>query len=140
MEKKLELHQLAAYLPYGLKVKLLREEYEGVYNEFSFRPYLDYPLGIKINNDIIYAAMLTEIKPIVYPFDYLTKEITHNGETFVPTERISEYYGYDITIGEPINMMPYIVVQQLLEWKLDVFNLIEKKLAIDVTNEFNPYK
>lgn len=81
---KLELKHLAPYLPYGLKVKLLRKEYEGLYSEFSFRPYLDYPLGIKINNDTIYAAMLSEIKPILRPLSDLTKEIEHNGEKFVP--------------------------------------------------------
>lgn len=36
--------------------------------------------------------------------------------------------------------MPYWLVQKLLEWKFDIFGLIEKGLAIAVTDEFNPYK
>lgn len=86
---------------------------------------------------------LDRVKPILRPLSDLTKEITNDGETFVPIEQID---GWDtvaaklITKGN-INNAPYWVVQNLLSWRFDVFNLIESGEAIDVnTLGKNPYE
>ena len=76
-------------------------------------------------------------KLILRPLSDLTKEIEHNGERFVPIVLLEDYidfqYGYE--------RIEYWKIQQLFEWKFDIFNLIEKGEAIDVnTLQTNPYK
>lgn len=79
-----------------------------------------------------------EIKPLLRPLSDLTKEIEHNGERFVPIERISEMYGIDIMTDErnnliaPITLEPYNAIRQLCEWHFDLFNLVSRNLAIDL--------
>ena len=70
---KLTIEHLAPYVPYGLKV--LVEEYG-----------IELVVGIH-GNDIITTednAHFSAVKPILRPLSYLTKEIEHNGEKFVP--------------------------------------------------------
>lgn len=158
--KQLELKHLCAYLPYGLKAANFNVKHFG----------LDKPLvkNIEPSNITTLIDFDPIYKPILYPLDYLTKEITHNGETFVPIERLfeknypankSKTYYYDTQINyircshvsTSYHKLIYIVselagrnsyedMQQLIEWRFDVFNLIEDGLAIPVTEDFNPYK
>lgn len=76
-----------------------------------------------------------EFKPILRPLSDLTKEIEHNGEKFVPSEKLAfhlfeksdrEYY-----LNGGINGVPFWVSQKYFEWHFDVFGLIEKGLAIN---------
>jgi hypothetical protein len=94
---------------------------------------------------------LDRIKPILEPLSNLTKPITRNGVTFVAIEWFREKdfshcdwvskerehwvkeYGYD----KWLNDIPFGIVQQLIEWKFDIFGLIEKGKAIAATNEYN---
>ena len=203
----LQLKELAAYLPYGLKC-----QYEGIINgaEISAQrkqfaeennPYPNWehykpikPIeGLKIGYlksihagkkhftvkcgikglKVFYNAR--DLKPILYPLDYLTKPITHNGETFVPIIKLVDpnnnnndwskmevkvynpfpnikmhrnYYKVthnelgELLVINPKNILvlPYNIIQNLLEWRFDVFNLINRGLAIPITETFNPYK
>lgn len=105
---------------------------------------------------------LTGVKPVLYPLDYLTKEIEHNGERFVPIDwfeigdednNIEEFDHGNIKLiknlgwaaldssGHDARMLPYAVVLKLFEWKFDMFHLIDQNLAIDINSlEENPYK
>lgn len=142
--KELELNHLAPYLPYGLKLM----------NKYSLTP------ETLISCDDVYATLFglyktvseqysyDEIKPILYPLDYLTKEITHNGETFVPIEFIEDKY-FTLNYVERLERciedsrylvhLDYLLITHLIEWRFDIFNLIEDGLAIPVTEDFNPY-
>lgn len=75
-------------------------------------------------------------KLILRPLDHIDAEITHNGEKFVPIERLVERFGngfdyYDI--GNQTTMYPYGIVQQLIEWHFDVFGLGKDNLCIYMT-------
>ena len=92
-----------------------------------------------------------DIKPILFPLSSLTKEITVNGETFVPYDKIEEIYpntpqftdyikGWMQYYGVMDSKCEYVCILKLFEWKIDVFGLIELGLAEPVTEDFNPYK
>ena len=127
-----------------------------------------------------------QVKPILFPLSSLTKEITINGETFVPIKKLFElhhcgmrlderlrcfslnknkikYDDFNCAITDGVNMFgysnyggfqaidtdeyrDYTVINQLelstklFEWKIDIFQLIDKNLAEPVTEDFNPYK
>ena len=106
------------------------------------------------NNTPIYKNWcLFDTKPLLRPLSDLTKEITHNGETFVPIERI-EYmneFGSYLFIQQGKNSQNYgqldwwtenengftfsemlDIYNFLLELHFDIFNLIENNLAIDL--------
>lgn len=113
--------------------------------------------------------MIVDCFPIVRPLSDLTKPINHNGEKFVPIERIFEidypehapkgrncYYtnpgrfiscsGNWCSSETSINILDmkqnnYWKIKKLIEWHFDIFGLIEKKEAIDInTLSINPYK
>ena len=95
------------------------------------------------------------IKPLLRNLSDLTKEIEHNGERFVPIEKINEVFGNsemtycfvdgiftEINFRTGLNngvsykmpnvkCYPYFIIQKLYEWKFDLHNLIERGLAID---------
>lgn len=122
--KQLELKHLAPYLPYKIKVRnAWRDD----------KTMTCYHLDDNGNNGLIFG-----VKPILYDLSWLTKPITHNGETFVPMDWLKENY-----IAECIGLNPatwsYRAIEKLIEWRFDVFNLIADDLAIPVTETFNPY-
>ena len=90
---------------------------------------------------------------LLYPLDRLTKEIEHNGERFVPIEKLAENYRKDYPNSEntksrsiaTIKMLllewdndaerekmhiDYWIIELLFEWHFDVFNLIPQGLAL----------
>lgn len=100
--------------------------------------------GMSINEAIAYSA-----KPILYDLSWLTKPITHNGGKITPIELFNGWSSirselYFITRNENnydrAIMLPYWVVEKLLELHFDVFNLIPRNLAVPITETFNPYK
>ena len=71
--KEITLREWSAYLPYGLK--------------FKTKIGLDTLLTLSdelINCDLEEWYSLNKVKPILYDLSWLTREITHKGETFVP--------------------------------------------------------
>jgi hypothetical protein len=138
MKAKLELKDLVSYLPYNLKS-------------------IDYFDGNKLIRDITlfnvanFFDETTNAKPLLRPLSDLTKEIEHNGEKFVPIDRLwnetleqvdnatydDHFFSSDLktTWISPDNVLQleYIVVEKLIEWHFDVFGLIEKGLAVPLT-------
>jgi len=98
------------------------------------------------NGEYQYDVEFDDIKIIVRPLSDLTKEIEVNGEMFVPIEKLKErdsdieFLGfYQSTFAFIIDekavgimAIPYYIIQQLIEWHFDIFNLIEKGLAVDI--------
>lgn len=164
---KLELKHLSPYLPYGLSLLI---ETDTIFNSNGFDLEFDEdPIiisgvremtGINYKNSFLNDCVmfkevpktnktrdgyieLKDIKPILRPLSDLTKEIEHNGEKFIPIERLQngETYchmvydenvlmGAEEIISVPLSM-PLAVYQKLIEWHFDIFNLIENGLAID---------
>ena len=109
------------------------------------------------NGEYEYDVKFDDIKLLCFPLSTLTKEITVNGETFVPIDfinkNIRKVVDIYLVVGEInidietdnysqiINLIDgYEIMQKLIEWKFDVFRLIELGLAEPVTEDFNPYK
>lgn len=132
MSHKLQLQEIAGYLPYRIQVEIER---------------LKYPIQSEIveltvkNIHQIENTKLWRIKPILRSLSDLKKEITHKGKTFVPIEWLEDFYYTHsfhtqceqlISDYRWINHLDYLVVQHLLEWHFDIHNLIGRGLAIDI--------
>ncbi|MGV7234635.1 MAG: hypothetical protein ACQ9ET_00110 [Nitrosomonadaceae bacterium] len=122
---KLELKHLAPYLPYGLKIKTKHGiDTMETLNEFcvngdceEWYSYEDHPEEV------------LQFKPILRPLSDLTKEIECNVDFYFPNDGYLELIARGI---QHINHCPYPIFIKLLERHFDVFELIEKGLAIDI--------
>jgi hypothetical protein len=141
----LTIEHLAAYLPYGLM---------GISNNDTiFRLGLSYNMrGQGIEDRDIATFINSRIKPILYPLSSLTETIWFEGKEICPIEWLEETY-YTLSIHKEcerlleddgykwINHMSHLLVIHLLRWRVDIFDLIPKGLAVDVnTLETKPYK
>jgi hypothetical protein len=155
MEQKLELKDLAPYLPYGIPAILSPK---GIFNQDD-----EYPnprtkeLGIVKNISIwepeitgqlhisdTYSFDFDEIDEIcicLRPLSDLTNIIEVNRGWFYPLDVIYKiWYEKDLSpfskriLNDKICLypesMPYWLVQKLIKWHFDIFGLIEKGLAI----------
>jgi hypothetical protein len=137
--RELTLKELAAYLPYGLKLSKIH-----VLNIGKGIGSISHMLTTKSN---LY-------KPILRPITEVENDIIHNGGTVNVLDIMNGFWGvewlgatekFELHVGG-LNIisspeeLPYDLVQVLLEHHFDVFGLIPDNLAIPVTNEFNPYK
>jgi len=86
------------------------------------------------------------VKPLLRPLSDLTKEIDHNGEKFVPIDKILEEACFDLSkmnrdeinsYSNPI-LMPELIsltdALMLIEWHFDLAGLIERDEAININN------
>ena len=80
----------------------------------------------------------TDFKPILRPLSDLTKEIEVNGEKFLPLDELAIIeevvcLQYSTEFFETsIKYLPNWIIEKLLEWHFDIYELIEKGLAIDI--------
>lgn len=130
---ELELKHLSAYLPYGLKVssdksilEMVTDTEEGVYSNswIPLKHVFDYKL-----------------KPLLEPLSNLTKPITRNGVTFVAASKMITH-GFHNSFWYELDKFNYKYLyahdlELLIEWKFDIFGLIEQGKAIECTNEYN---
>jgi hypothetical protein len=139
----LEFKHLAPYLPYGLKMNY------GIH----------YPVLCGLNNaDSVWLKYIdgttreqhiSDYKPILRPLSDLKKEIEHSGEKFVPIDWLNENKSVSLIIGirpntgeetvfnertnsSNIRFFEHCIIEKLLEWHFDIFNLLSKNLAIDI--------
>lgn len=145
MENKLELKDIAPYLPHSLGVKILNHlnDYTGKeFSEINGYYFIGKSLHITYNGGNT-GKSISEFKPLLRPMSDLTKEITHNGETFVPLHRILEAYCFDLPKMDEKEIlsfreslievdMSYKTVQMLCEWHIDFRDLIGRGVAINL--------
>ena len=130
---ELELKHLKGYLDCGL-------EFIGTDGQKQILKSLDNALQFS-NFGWGHAQRIKEIKPLLHPLSSLTKEIEHNGERFVPIERINkdgclsiEYgvngYGKDYLLflyadgDDSISFSEFEnVIEKLYKWHFNVHNL-----------------
>ena len=151
MEK---LKVFSAYLPFDLKIKTPngyrpnRKESTGV----SGIAYLTGDLYADLENK---TFPVNKFKPILFSLEDLTKPITIGGETFVPIDELNKIKNVRLIVEKYKNGdkrllnintfsfslfdFEYKIIEKLLEWKFNVFNLQEDEY-VKVTDEFNPYK
>ena len=134
MKTELTMREVAPYLPFGLKYqRQIDEEGKTVIAEIEL-----ISLDIHVKRIIGGIKMKYGLaKPIVHPLSALTKPITHNGETFVPVEKlhlnreqVEEYLKKDLWIGQ---WWDYEKIEKLIEWHIWIFDqsYFEKGLIID---------
>ena len=101
---KLELKHLASYLPYGLNIKDVKHcsVFEALH--FITTPHQDFSL-FKGNLDQLINDKY--LKPILFPLSSLTKEITVNGETFVPVKNLFELHHCGMRIKEKLQCFSF---------------------------------
>lgn len=137
MNDKLTIQELAAYLPYDLRVK-----HTVNYNGFAKDAFVsletlseecaafsDFSCDWFFDSD----ENECDIKPILYPLSSLTKEIEHKGEKFVPIEKMKELGLGSLPRSLDYRWLYYHQAQKLLEWKFDIFGLLDRGLAVDKT-------
>jgi hypothetical protein len=158
MKEQLQLKEIVGYLPYGLKAEILDYKCDYVGRQY------DEIIGLKewskegdwcLLTDGCSKPSLDRVKPILVPISSLTeflreiyqeynysllaiKEMPYG--TIVTYQLMGETFKDIVYSQGSFNCCPMFVFNKLLEKKLDVYNLIEKGLAIEVTEEFNPYK
>jgi len=128
MENKLELHHLAPYLPYGLRV------IKG--NGFT-------EMLSAYNDGKDYISVLQVVRGMGKPLLVPVSELNASNQDFVDIcewlygqerDNFDGIYGvfgwFDIKKDDLLNL-PYKVVNKLFEYHFDVFGLIEKSLAIN---------
>ena len=143
---ELEIKHLTPYLPYGLK--MIFESKGGRVITLTGITHQG-PYGVTITDG--HGSMWLKhcgFKPILHPLSDLTKEITHNGETFSPIEALNQEFfdgdEYEIKFY-PNGCYFYVsrngvhcvvpqgkMINKLAEWHFDFQGLIEAGLAIDV--------
>ena len=151
--EKLKIY--SAYLPYKLKVKTNC----GQIRELAMVDAESNCIAATETNGMIHIDSAhikgNGFKLILFSLENLTKEITINGETFVPFDelikiknvrlRVEKYENGDKkllninTFSFSLFDFEYKIIEKLLEWKFNVFNLPEIEY-IKVTEENNPYK
>ncbi|TQM18310.1 hypothetical protein [Chryseobacterium aquifrigidense] len=139
MNKEELLKIYSAYLPYGLQIST---DDEG-------EDWVETVIGV--NNEALETSVGNywdfTVKPILYDLSYLTKEIEHEGEKFVPSERLMNYasnFGVHRGVFEHmlssildgntlVTELPYYLIIKLLEWHLNVFQLQEDQFINKAT-------
>ena len=124
--KTLELKDICGYMPYGL----MQKHYKNVC-------HVAVEIKSHIGGYVFLKIPPKHGKPLLRPMSDLTKEITHEGERFVPTKALDKLNCFPETDTE--KALRYY--DKLNEWMFDYRNLIYAGLAIDVnTLPENPYE
>ena len=136
-DKELLLKDLCARLPYGVMLHIEAEiTFEGKLNALSIPPY-NYPYKADVHTGICGLSWehIQLCKPYLRPLSSLTQEERNK---FCDIGGVISY--------RPTNGKQYIVafVPEALDYlnsiHADYRGLIEKDLAIEVTDDNNPYK
>ena len=146
MSNKELLDKIVGYLPYGVNAMCYEKwgepsinEIKGMDNELVY--FEDFP-------DFYFDCdePETNIKLILHPISDLTKEIEVNGERFVPIEKLKDIDGeYYLSLDKDelwfedvcnLNLFEvhrcHSVINKLLEWHFDLYDLLESGHAIDI--------
>lgn len=169
-EEQLKIY--AAYLPYGLELQINEKGMYFPYpNHINGDDRIklnltEVPFKIWCNpiNWNWLEILARDTKPILYDLSYLTKEIEHEGRVFIPIDVFeitdhSDSYSIEYDHGNiklirdlksiaennlyfDIQFLPFEVVQRLISWHFNVFNLpagefIDKATLKTESNETN---
>lgn len=130
--EKLELKHIAPYLPYGIKIihNLIRKDLTAVTLDSDFIFTTTY-LGSRSKQMIL----ISDVKPILRPL----KEIKDIEEIM---DEFSEYSwevfeNHFFVLGRTLNCfdsITYTIAELCFKHHIDLFDLINKGLAIDINN------
>ena len=126
-DKELLLQDLCARLPYGVKVQHQRQDY---LDEIQTVEHISRQYG-EIETESV-LGFVDDFKPYLRPMSSMTEEEAMEYANCGNIIAISHQNDYLIPNPKSVNW--------LLEHHFDFRGLIEKGLAIEVTEENNPYK
>jgi len=151
MIDKLTIEHIAPYLPYNLQIVTpygVNVPKNGIVYTVTgvgvFLGFEGYDLNFSVNesNRRSLKQSHNNFKPILRPKSHLIKEITFEGDTFIPHDRLQlgfkdhlpyEYEGAGVAYNRIItNTMSYSDWLLCVKWKIDVFDLIKNDLAINI--------
>jgi hypothetical protein len=126
--EQLELKQIVGYLPYGLWVEWVRPDDNII---------IQVPLTM---SDYTFYMHKYKSKPILFPIS-LFKDINSDEMNELNVDLFNQMELCDLA-NKKIHFQNcnHSTILICLENKIDFQNLIERGLAIEVTEEFNPYK
>lgn len=138
-DKQLLLQDLCARLPYKVIVEIKS------YDQETQKPWFG-ELSCKDLDCFLHDVAYKSIKPYLRPMSSMTEE-----ESAEVSNIISEWYDEELFVltEEPfleyaLQKINYSINPRLFDWlnkkMFDYRGLIPKGLAIEVTEEFNPYK
>jgi hypothetical protein len=152
--KKLTLSQIAPYLPYKLNIlleismeesdsfEMTLENIEGVL-EYQRKPLLRPLSGLTEVIEIEGKKFnpLSELFKIKYPIEnsllnFSKFEISQKPFSITAFYENANHFNLEINTLDLRNE-PYWIIQKLIEWHFDVFDLIEKGLAMDLNTVNN---
>ena len=90
MERKLELKDIAGYLPYGLIWRGIT-----VGTEFTTKEQSNKNYSLNSVESLFLNDRTKENTPILRPLSDLDKTITHNGEEFIPIVKLAKIVMYN---------------------------------------------
>lgn len=142
--KTLTIEHLAAYLPYNPKIIRSGNVVTMTADESDIKGRVT-SINSVISDDRIY---LTHWKIAARPLSQLTEPITHNGETFVPIEKLHSLCEVDAEIEfldcieddwrcapDRMKYAPNTLMQIMLSWHFDIFNLGADNLCVYMNND-----
>lgn len=143
-----ELEYISFYYPYDLKM-IFKDEGGRVIDLKNFTKSKNGKLIIHDGYSWIWLdnGSVDNYKPILRPLSYLTKEITIDGETFIPIEVLEKLSSQETqllhlelrkTTGKIT--IPITLLQMLLKWHFDIFGLIAQNKAVDYYKVYKSIK
>ena len=137
MERKLELRDIAGYLPHSLYAQF-RHTGQFEYNKPCVIEGVNVLAQTFMDSAKVWAS---DIKPILRPLSDLNKTIVHDGKEIVPIDYLKKIgKPYDILNSKTIQNQ-YQLFDYLHELKIDYRGLIDAGLAISVYDlDENPYE
>lgn len=137
-EKQLLLKDLCARLPYFIEAQV-SNIIEGESKPFVVNKELTFTdVEAFVDCDVV-----CDIKPYLRPMSSMTKEELHEVQEILG-KGVEIREDFILSIDSSINSFTYLELQAVFDWlnahHFDYRGLIEKGLAIAVTEENNPYK
>jgi hypothetical protein len=143
---ELEIKHLAPYLPYRIDAEMLDYKIDYVGKQF------DTIIGVEqwSKNGVYWSAItvggskpnIRSVKPILRPLSSLTELMANQDVSYVSylwneiiatdDDSFDKDDFYENCCLCSVNYLPIIVIDKLLEWKFDIFDLITNNLAIDI--------
>lgn len=137
---------LCNYIPYGVKYKYFCP-YDHENDRIGTIEGVDHLPKLYLFDENGYRVQLCKTAMLLlHPLSDLTKEITHNGESFVPMKELAAMCvgGFNSVAKAiemvPVSLWPMWIIDKLTEWLFDYRGLINSGLAISIHDlPENPY-
>jgi hypothetical protein len=135
--KIMKIEQITPYLPYN--VKGIRTQFGIDLNDIHTLEAV-YTFGDVLTDKDEFK--LEYFKPVLYPLNFFNDMNRGEVENFLKLDDVNHVTNiWRLEEGKrKAKYLTYYEFIGLISLKIDVFNLITQGFAIQVTNEFNPYK